>query len=395
LALNGRIFTEQAFALFTTGATAPTSDTGPWAKNGNSWYYWDTVSGQYVPFVLEPESLGYYVGSATPDHTVYTVWVQLDGGGSPTALKTYYGGAWVDVYATTLAGYLTTAAAAATYLTIANAAATYQPLNSNLTLLTSSTLGDIIYSSNTNTLAKLGGNTTTNKRFLTQTGTGVASAAPAWAAIVAGDIPDVSATYLTVATAAATYQPQASMSSYLTTASAAATYQTIASMANYSTTSQMNTAINNAVSGLVAGAASFSAHPTATQSVVFGGAGNQTGAVTLGTEDFDPDNVFAASTFTAPATGYYQFNLLLSVSVSSGSPTHLDIIALLTKNGSAVAYANQLDGGETLNGGVFTGSAYLYLAANDAIELRYDITSDAAATVDIDSNSKLSGYRMK
>lgn len=105
--LNARIFTGQSFALFTTGATSPTSDTGPWAKNGNTWYYWDTGTGSYVPFLVPQESLEYYVGSTTPDQTVYQFWIQLDGSGSPLALKTYYGGAWVDVYATTLAGYVT------------------------------------------------------------------------------------------------------------------------------------------------------------------------------------------------------------------------------------------------------------------------------------------------
>jgi hypothetical protein len=50
------------------------------------------------------------------------------------------------------------------------------------------TLGDTLFSSATNTLAKLAGNTTTTKQFLSQTGTGSASAAPSWATIDAGDI---------------------------------------------------------------------------------------------------------------------------------------------------------------------------------------------------------------
>ncbi len=53
------------------------------------------------------------------------------------------------------------------------------------------TLGDTLYSDATNSLAKLAGNTTTNKRFLTQTGNGTISAAPAWAAIVNGDIAEL------------------------------------------------------------------------------------------------------------------------------------------------------------------------------------------------------------
>lgn len=46
--------------------------------------------------------------------------------------------------------------------------------------LTSYTLGDTLYASATNTLAKLAGNTTTTQKFLAQTGTGSVSAAPAW-----------------------------------------------------------------------------------------------------------------------------------------------------------------------------------------------------------------------
>lgn len=50
------------------------------------------------------------------------------------------------------------------------------------------TLGDIEYESGMNTAARLAGNTTATKLFLTQTGTGSVSAAPAWAALVASDI---------------------------------------------------------------------------------------------------------------------------------------------------------------------------------------------------------------
>jgi len=49
-------------------------------------------------------------------------------------------------------------------------------------------LGDVLYSSATNTLSKLAGNTTTTKKFLTQTGTGSVSAAPAWEQVSLSDI---------------------------------------------------------------------------------------------------------------------------------------------------------------------------------------------------------------
>jgi hypothetical protein len=50
------------------------------------------------------------------------------------------------------------------------------------------TLGDTLYASATNTLAKLAGNTSATQKFLTQTGTGSASAAPVWKVIGPSDI---------------------------------------------------------------------------------------------------------------------------------------------------------------------------------------------------------------
>lgn len=57
--------------------------------------------------------------------------------------------------------------------------------------LNTSTLGDLRYGSGTNTIAALAGNTTTTNKFLTQTGTGTVSAAPAWNTIASGDVPPI------------------------------------------------------------------------------------------------------------------------------------------------------------------------------------------------------------
>jgi hypothetical protein len=53
---------------------------------------------------------------------------------------------------------------------------------------TTYTLGDLLYASASNTLSKLGGNTTSTKQFLTMTGTGTVAAAPGWGTIAEGDI---------------------------------------------------------------------------------------------------------------------------------------------------------------------------------------------------------------
>lgn len=54
---------------------------------------------------------------------------------------------------------------------------------------TSWTLGDLLYASATDTLSKLTGNASTTRKFLRQTGTGSASAAPAWDTLQLGDLP--------------------------------------------------------------------------------------------------------------------------------------------------------------------------------------------------------------
>jgi hypothetical protein len=62
------------------------------------------------------------------------------------------------------------------------------PATSGGTGQTAYATGDILYSSATNTLAKLAGNTSTSKLFLSQTGTGSASTAPSWDSLSASDI---------------------------------------------------------------------------------------------------------------------------------------------------------------------------------------------------------------
>lgn len=52
------------------------------------------------------------------------------------------------------------------------------------------TLGDIIFENSTPAPARLAGNTSATKNFLTQTGNGTISAAPTWGALASGDIPN-------------------------------------------------------------------------------------------------------------------------------------------------------------------------------------------------------------
>lgn len=69
-------------------------------------------------------------------------------------------------------------------------AAEIKSIEANAAINIFTTLGDTLYGGASGVESRLGGNTTTSKKFLTQTGDGSNSAAPAWAILVSGDIPN-------------------------------------------------------------------------------------------------------------------------------------------------------------------------------------------------------------
>lgn len=109
IAARLRLVTSGTYVLIAGGSTEPASDVGPWF-DGQSFFYYSYVTGNYQPIVLSPESLGYWIGPDAPDPTIYNFWIETAVGGSPLALKIYYSGGWVDVYAALIAGYMTVAA---------------------------------------------------------------------------------------------------------------------------------------------------------------------------------------------------------------------------------------------------------------------------------------------
>ena len=129
------------------------------------------------------------------------------------------------------------------------------------------TLGDTIYSSASNTLSKLSGNTTTTNKFLSQTGNGTVSAAPTWATLVAGDIPSLAASKITSGTFAKTFiaADGAEVTSY--TSSGSSTY-TIPSWAR---------TLYVVCSG--AGGGGGSGRASAASTNQFGGGGGGSGAI--------------------------------------------------------------------------------------------------------------------
>jgi hypothetical protein len=95
------------------------------------------------------------------------------------------------------------------------------------------TLGDIIYENSTPAPARLAGNTTSTKYFLTQTGTGTISAVPAWGALASGDIPNNAANTTGTAAQANALTSLVSTTSTASTASIAATNLVSSASATY------------------------------------------------------------------------------------------------------------------------------------------------------------------
>lgn len=141
------------------------------------------------------------------------------------------------------------------------------------TALTGYTLGDILYASATDTLAKLAGNTTTTKKFLVQTGTGSASDAPSWGTISGSDVSgNISGQAGSVANAL-------TLGAYLTgtsyNGSSAVTVTVDATSANTASKVVARDSSGNFSAGTITAALSGNATTATTATNVAGGAANQ------------------------------------------------------------------------------------------------------------------------
>jgi hypothetical protein len=147
------------------------------------------------------------------------------------------------------------------------------------------TLGDTLYSSAANTIAKLAGNTTTTKKFLVQTGTGSASAAPSWGTISGSDVSgNISGQAGSVANALTAGSFLTSGGTY--DGSAARTFAVDATSANTASKVVARDSSGNFSAGTITATLSGSATSATTATNLAGGAANQiayqTGSGTTG-----------------------------------------------------------------------------------------------------------------
>lgn len=105
------------WSSFTVGAAQPTSNLGPWFKDGKELWVWDDVLATYIPVVsptvidsnggTQYPSLRYAVSSLAPSPAGFSFWIELNGAGKAIDIKHYSSGAWKSIFEDTFAGIQT------------------------------------------------------------------------------------------------------------------------------------------------------------------------------------------------------------------------------------------------------------------------------------------------
>jgi hypothetical protein len=105
------------WSSFTVGAAQPTSNVGPWFKDGQELWVWSDVAATYIPVVSaavldsnggsQYPTLRYAVSSLAPDPNKYSFWIELNSSGKAINIKHYSSGAWKSIFEDTFAGIQT------------------------------------------------------------------------------------------------------------------------------------------------------------------------------------------------------------------------------------------------------------------------------------------------
>jgi hypothetical protein len=105
------------WSSFTVGAAQPTSNLGPWFKDGKELWVWDDVLATYIPVVASSvidanggtqyPSLRYAVSSLAPNPVNFSFWIELNSAGKAIDIKHYSSGAWKSIFEDTFAGIQT------------------------------------------------------------------------------------------------------------------------------------------------------------------------------------------------------------------------------------------------------------------------------------------------
>ena len=95
------------------GDSEPTSNVGPWLKDGTKWYVWDDTVNRYVPQdITDSEQRWFWIGASTPSDVDPPLWMRTTKDasesdptyGSPLSWYQWNGSAWVPFVGLVLSG---------------------------------------------------------------------------------------------------------------------------------------------------------------------------------------------------------------------------------------------------------------------------------------------------
>jgi hypothetical protein len=134
--------------------------------------------------------------------------------------------------------------------------------------------------------------------------------------------------------------------------------------------------------------AAFLVHPASSQDDIAADASEVN--VLFGTEVFDQGGNFASSTFTAPATGKYQLNLLLRLNAIDVAANYY-LITVKTSNNNIYAIYDPENGGTDVNYGCYTVAVLADMDTNDTAIVTIN-QNGGTQQVDIHADSYFSGF---
>lgn len=92
-----KIVSPSGIFFFVVSDTEPTSNVGPWLKNGTQWWVFDEATKRYIPLdITASERIWFQTSVTTPTDTDPPVWLRIDASGNAISWLYYNGTAWVS-----------------------------------------------------------------------------------------------------------------------------------------------------------------------------------------------------------------------------------------------------------------------------------------------------------